>query len=196
MSAAASRARSIPRLVPYDETRPALFSAADEIRCARPSGVQGGRSGGCAYCESGVGRHPCCGPGFCRAVQARCHRGLPRGIRESSKSCQAAGRVRGEPPTLAMAADYLVHLARSSHAGILLILDTWRRFCNAPSPDSSALDQLASLLLTVTEGPGLAAVLSVDTVPSSRRLCTTPAISASGRGVDGAWRLDQRGTRV
>ena len=81
---------------------------------------------------------------------------------------QAAGRVRGEPPTPGDGpADYLVRLARSSHAGTLLILDHLETILANPSPDAdrSALDQLGALLLTVSEGAGsrLRILLCVET---------------------------------
>ena len=158
-------------LVPYDENTAALFfGRADEIAALDRLVCREGDRVVALTGESGVGKTSLLRAGLLPALSKRDVTGVYLGAYEDidQELWQAAGRVRGEPPTPGDGpADYLVHLARSSHAGILLILDHLETVLakRGPGPDSSALDQLASLLLTVTEGAGprLRVLLCVDT---------------------------------
>ncbi len=158
-------------LVPYDENSAALFfGRADEIAALDRLVCKEGDRVVALAGESGVGKTSLLRAGLLPALAKHDVTGVYLGAYDDveQEMWQAAGRVRGEPPTPGDGpADYLVRLARSSHAGTLLILDHLETILANPSPDAdrSALDQLGALLLTVSEGAGsrLRILLCVET---------------------------------
>ena len=158
-------------LLPYDENSAALFfGRADDIATLDRLVCREGDRVVALTGESGVGKTSLLRAGLLPALAKHDVTGVYLGTYDDIEQefWQAAGRVRGEPPTPGDGpADYLVHLARSSHAGTLLILDHLETILanHDPDADPSALDQLAALLSTVSEGAGprLRILLCVDT---------------------------------
>jgi HEAT repeat protein len=157
-------------LVPYDENSAALFfGRADDIVTLDRLVCREGDQVVALTGELGVGKTSLLRAGLLPALAKRDVTGVYLGAYEEIEQelWQAAGRVRGEPPTPGDGpADYLVRLARNSPAGTLLILDHLETVLanRGPDGDSSTLDQLAALLLTVCEGAGprLRILLCVD----------------------------------
>ena len=188
-------------LVPYDENSTALFfGRTDEIAALDRLVLKEGDRVVALTGESGVGKTSLLRAGLLPALGKHDVTGVYLGAYGDIEQelWQAAGRVRGEPPTPGDGpADYLVRLARSSHAGTLLILDHLETvLASSGQPgDHSALDKLAALLSKVAEGAGprLRILFCVETGSFHRldllhRACNlTPAA--------GAWmelgRLDQ-----
>jgi len=158
-------------LVPYDENSAALFfGRADEIVALDRLVCREGDRVVALTGELGVGKTSLLRAGLLPALARHDVTAVYLGAYDDieQEMWQAAGRVRGEPPAPGDGpADYLVQLARSSNAGTLLILDHLETILSHCGPDAgtSALDQLAALLLTVSEGAGprLRVLLCVDT---------------------------------
>ena len=179
-------------LVPYDESSAALFfGRMDEIAALDALVVREGDRVVALTGESGVGKTSLLRAGLLPALARRDVTGVYLGAYDDieQEMWQAAGRVRSEPPTPGDGpADYLVRLARSSHAGTLLILDHLETIFVERDSDAhtSALDQLAALLSKVSEGAGprLRILLCVETGSFHRldllyRACKlTPAAGA------------------
>ena len=158
-------------LVPFDENSAALFfGRADEIAALDRLVCKEGDRVVALTGELGVGKTSLLRAGLLPALAKHDVTGVYLGAYGDieQEMWQAAGRVRGEPPTPGDGpADYLVRLARSSNAGTLLILDHLETILTPhdPGAGTSTLDQLAALLLTVTEGAGprMRILLCVDT---------------------------------
>jgi HEAT repeat protein len=179
-------------LVPYDESSAALFfGRTDEIAALDHLVCREGDRVVALTGESGVGKTSLLRAGLLPALAKHDVTGVYLGSYDDieQEMWQAAGRVRAEPPTPGDGpADYLVRLARSSHAGTLLILDHIETVLVDRESDAhpSTLDQLAALLTKVTQGAGprLRILLCVETGSFHRldllyRACNlTPAAGA------------------